>query len=328
MLPPFTTSEEFRALRERPEPWLDGLRWIVARHGLGGGEWSLLPGGSNVAFANTVYVVKLYAPRWLREFEAERVLLGAVEGRLAIPTPPLEAAGRLAQWGYVVMGRLRGRAAVEVWPSLASAERASIARELGRALAGLHALRVPALDALGPAWTDELQARLPGWAQRQREQGAGELWIERAREVLERQSAWLRAQTSVPVHADVTDDHVLLVQHDGSWQPSGFIDFADALLAPPEHDLLGPCTHWFPDDAASQGAFLDGYGLPAARRGADLAERFLALALLHRFVRLPHMARRLTEPAPHALDALLREIYAGAFADAGRTDAPVGLTAP
>lgn len=309
MLPTFTTPEAFEALRRERAPWLDGLTWIAERHGLEGERFELVPAGSNVVFASRSWVVKLYAPRWRREFDAERHLLEAVEKRLGLPTPPLEAFGRLVGWGYLVMGRLPGVPASDVWAEIPRPEQARLLSEVGAALARLHALRIPTLEGLGPSWPDLLAVQQTRWIAGQQEQGAPAAWIAQATRLLTSVQPSLATGPVVPAHADVTIEHLLVERHGGGWRPTGLIDFADATLAPAEYELLGPLTHWVPDDADLQRAFLDGYGWPAAARTAAMGQRFLALALLHRYVRLPHASRRLEEDTPEAFAAVVRGLY-------------------
>lgn len=309
VLPAIPSPAAFEALRLQREPWIAGLTWIAERHGLGGERLELVTRGSNVVFASASWVVKLYAPPFLREFHAERLLLEAAERRLGLATPPLEAVGHLVGWGYAVQGRLPGVSAREAWPEIPRAQQARLLAELGAALARLHALALPALERLGPTWPDLLAQQQGTWRAGQRAQGASEAWIAQAAALLARTLPALLAGSTVPVHADVTHDHLLVERHGDEWRATGLIDFADATSAPAAYDLLGPLTHWVPDDPALQQALLDGYGLPRAERSQALAERLLALALLHRFVRLPHVARRLVDDTPEALAAVLRGLY-------------------
>jgi hygromycin-B 7''-O-kinase len=218
-------------------------------------------------------------------------MLEAVERRLGIPTPRLEAAGEIDGWGYLLMERLPGRGAGDVWREVASAERERLLAALGEATERIHRLEVPALAAIGPAWDSFLPSRRTGWRAAQRTQGLPERWIEEGGAFLDAIGDALASEPLVAVDADVTWEHLLLVRDGAGWRPSGRIDFADAMLAPVEYELVGPCSHWFPADRRLQGAFLDGYGLPAASRTAATARRFLAAAMVHRFLDLPRAVR-------------------------------------
>ena len=95
-------------------------------------------------------VLKLYPGAFEHGYQTERRVLEAIEGRLPVPTPRLEHAGEFDGWGYLLMERLRGQPLTSAWPR-ASAQRRRLAAQLGEALAALHAISAPELDALGPA---------------------------------------------------------------------------------------------------------------------------------------------------------------------------------
>jgi hygromycin-B 7''-O-kinase len=286
------------------------MREVCRRHGLDASLLEPMPVGSNVVFAAGTRVVKAFAPFWPREHDAERALLRAVEGRVGVPTPALEAEGELDGWRYLVLGRVGGRPVDEVRSAMSAEDDAHVLRQVGGALRRLHAIEVPGLRALGPAWPELLQAQRAGFRKEQRLRGLSPEWIELAEAWLSTVFAGLPREPVVAVHADVTWENVFVERRpgDGRWEVTGLIDFADATSAHPEYDLVSPTSHWTTGRADLYGAFLDGYGLPPSDRTPALADRLLALVLLHRFARLGRITAAIPPGPAEGRREVLRDV--------------------
>lgn len=72
----------------------------------------------------------------------------------------------------------------------------------------------------------------------------------------------------------------MLVEHD---RITGLIDFAEAREGPAEYDIAAVGLFVTSGDAAAFRAFLDGYGVPEARRGKPLMRRLMRHTLLHEY---------------------------------------------
>lgn len=312
LLPPAPTRAEILAYLRAPDGWGPAMRAIAARHGLPTAELTPLPLGSNVVFAAGPTVVKLAPPAWAREVEAERLVLGAVDGRLAVPTPALVASGDLDGWPYVVIRRMPGRQAGEVWTRVPAAEQASLLEGLGAALAGLHRLDVPGLAALAPTFGEVLAVDAAARRARHVGYGLSPAWIE---EIEARVAPLLPALAALPrvtMHADLTWDNVLLVEEGGRWRVSALLDFADAIVAPAIYDLAAPAFHWTTGRPDLWRAFLDGLGALAWPAGASRATSVLAACWVHRFVNLEETRmRRCPPPGPRTLPGLVAGLCPG-----------------
>ncbi|MEV7228818.1 phosphotransferase [Polymorphospora sp. NPDC051019] len=233
-----------------------------------------------------------FAVKWSANDSAAGLV---IPGRFAVVAPGTVADvvrtrdGRL--WTEVAGRRLSVTRWVTGTPALQGPLRREQWTAYGRLLARLHRLPVDddlraavpaeaydpsrwvrAFDAADHAVTgvgrgaDEIQERLAeGWAA-----GRGKLVEVRDRAV--RLAAELRRRTDlpapVPCHADPHLGNVIATGD----QSVVLIDFDDAVLAPPERDLMfvlgGGVLPFAPATAAQQGWFLDGYG--AVEPDADL----------------------------------------------------------
>lgn len=251
--------------------WMPMVRHVARVHDLPEpGALSVgTPGSHPVFTAAAGYVVKFYAPHWPHNVAAEARAYAALEYGRDLPVPKRWAEGALYRdgerwpWPYLVTTRIPGRSVGELREALGREDLSSVARELAPVLRGLHHLPLPC-DAPDTAWQERL-ARLRGEAvgHRQREGG----WPESVLSGLPRylEEAWRLPAPLRLVHADVTEDHALLVPGGGGgWRLSGLIDFADSFIGDPAYDLVALYLSLLHCDAQALGAFLQAYGPEAA----------------------------------------------------------------
>jgi hygromycin-B 7''-O-kinase len=291
LFPPVESKPAYSALLRAPGALRAGVVEIARRHGVAVASLEPLAIRSNPVWASGSRVIKAVPPLWPREARAERAMLEAVEGRLGIETPRLDAAGEIDGWGYVVMSRIEGRSAEDVWERVPEPDRRLAFEDLGRALARLHALVVPDLAAI-ERWPDVVATQRAAWAATQRERGLSEAWVAEGEAFLSRAVAEVAGLPTVPVHADLTWEHVLFRERDGRWRATGLLDFADAMQAPRELELVMPSSHWIPGRRDLVRAWFLAYGLPESALSDALSDRLLAFALLHRFLRVPEELAR------------------------------------
>lgn len=128
-LPEIRTHDDWRIERAKREQWIAPLAAIALRHGLPAPTLSdLQSAGDIVAFAGERHVLKLTAPLFRAEQLAERAVLAALSGSVEVGAPELVATGELEGWPYMVLSRIRGVPAAEVWPDLAELQRAEVLR--------------------------------------------------------------------------------------------------------------------------------------------------------------------------------------------------------
>jgi hygromycin-B 7''-O-kinase len=247
LLPP---PEAVDRLRHRAATWMPAAAHIAARHG--GGDLRLVAEGSNVVFAlGEDRFLKLFAPQFRAEREAEQVALETARARLSVAVPALLAEGSLEGWPYLVLGRVEGVPARHRWAELPRRARMRALERLGALVAELRALDPAGLPADWESYAAMLRRTA---VDRQRRLGAHPGLLAELPALLARPPA---PEPPVFLHADLTDENVLL---DGDGRVCAVIDFGDARSGPAAYELVTPLMQLAGPDAALAGALLRGAG--------------------------------------------------------------------
>lgn len=252
------------------------------------------------------HVVKLFPPEEGSFFNAERAALTHIDGRLPIPTPRVIAAGERGQWYYIVMTRLSGSSLAEAWPTIEVRDRFRLVREVGAALAALHATVTGELAPLAVDWPRFMDAQRASCRDRQAAKGLAAPWVDAVGDFVER---WAPSDDGrrVLLHTEVMREHILVHRRDGAWHIGGLIDFEPAMLGAPEYELAAVGIFLTCAEPGLLGALLEAYG---AEVDDELPLRTMAYALLHRYSNLRWYLERL--PAPDEvgdLESLARKWF-------------------
>lgn len=253
------------------------------------------------------HVVKLFPSTQRSYFDTERAVLPRIESLLPIPTPRLVAAGEYGTWLYVVMTRLSGHSLAEAWPEIEIGQRPALVREVGEALAALHA--IPA-DEVAPAaidWSEFMEAQRASCRDRQLATRLPRPWVDAADDFLAR---WMPKDdgSRVLLHTEVMREHLLVDRQEGSWRISGLVDFEDALRGAREYEWACAGIFLTCGEPGLLQALLDGYGV---RPDEELPLRCMAYALLHRYSNLPWYLKRLPARGREGdLESLARSWFA------------------
>ncbi len=186
-------------------------------------------------------VLKLFPPFLRFQWEAERLALGLVHGRVGVATPALRHEGEHDGWTYLIMSRLAGASLDDVWPSLDEADRCDLLAQIGALIAEVqHVPPGPLLD-LQPSWADRLRDQRAGCVARHRERGLPAALLDGIDAFLDRTADALPAGApQVLLTGEYTPENLLVARDHGRWRIIGMIDFGDATTGPAEYDLLGP----------------------------------------------------------------------------------------
>jgi len=285
--------------------WRAAIELVARRHGLFPCELEPYEKGETVVWRAGEHVIKLTSPECAYQIEAEVGCLGAVAGKLPVEVPRLFAHGELEGFPYVVMQRLGGRPLAEVWPRLDAEQRRRLAGDLGRLCHALHALPPPGFR---PDWESFFRSCRADLPERQRRYG-GPLPLLEAIEPFLRRVGPLDDGPLVPLHTEVLDQHVYVVEEGGTVQLSGLIDFADARLGPYEYEFSGVIEFIFRGEPGLLREFLLAYGLPEARLTSAYSETLLAWSLSHRFTQLRRLLAVIAPRAPESLEALAAILF-------------------
>jgi hygromycin-B 7''-O-kinase len=287
-MPEVETLDDYRAIYHRDDVWRPAIDEIRSRHGISGEACRRGPDGTHVVyFSGESHVVKLFVPLFERDFEAERLVAGRLGGRLGLTTPEILYDGEIGGWRYLVMTRVPGRPLKEVWSRTADTDRRGVVVTIGETIAQLRALSVAGLDELAVDWTAFVRRQIETGADRQI--GSRVTW-DPAVEI----PAYLRSVPELPSEhfepvlllADMTDEHVLVTEHGGSWRAVSYVDFGDAMVGHPDYELVAPGLTVAAGDGRLLRALLVAAGYPESRLNEALGRRLMAYTLLHRYVRL------------------------------------------
>ncbi len=273
------------------------------------------PGTCAVLIVDKTAVIKIFPPPLANDFARERAVyrLPGLDLPLA-PTLLVEGVWRdRVEWPYLVFSYLPGRAWREALPAVPPAARAAIMHDLGRAIRSVHDAPLPIAGSWPSraAWGTFLKQRLAQLPQELRLITSLPDGVIGDIEAALAKTEWFAASPCL-LHADLTEDHLLVNQTNGHWQISGLIDWADAEVGDICYEWIalwfGMCRRrvelWH--------AFQTGYN-PARPSGYPDIDRLTAFTFLHRFgtgilndVLGPDEQRALT-----GLGALQRALFPG-----------------
>lgn len=282
--------------------WRDVMLLVCRGHGIPAAGLAPERSGSDVVWGTPAHVIKMTAPDWREEIEAERDLLVHAGGeQLAVATAAVVGSGTLSGWPYIVMTRVPGTALSEVWPKLRRDERLALARDLGKMVAGLHAVPPPP----DGRWPEFLARQRAGLSERHRD-APGDLCAALESYV---EGTPLPPRDPVLLHTEVLDEHVLLERRGGAWHPSGLIDFADGRVGHPFYEFGALVEFIFLGEPGCLRACLEAYGCDPASLDEVLSRELFVWYLLHRFGTLSRLLGR--DPAFRAgsLDDVRRRFF-------------------
>lgn len=258
-----------------------------------GGKVERFASGSVPVFAvGDEHVVKLFPAEEGAFFNVERAALTRIGGTLSIPTPLLVGAGERGRWLYVVMTRLSGRSLSEAWPTIGTQDRYQLMRDVGIALAELHAIGTDDLAPLSVDWPRFVEAQRASCRERQLARGLAAPWVDAVDDFLAR---WTPSTDGplVLLHTEIMREHLLVESRDGRWHISGLFDFEPAMLGSSEYELASVGLFLTCAEPGLLRVLLDAYG---ADVDDELPLRIMAYTLLHRYSNLRWYLERLPVP--------------------------------
>jgi hygromycin-B 7''-O-kinase len=186
--------------------------------------------------------LKVFGPTVERQFHVERAVLRTIEHDRAIPAPRIVAEGEVGDGlPYLILTEIPGSTAEVVWDNLSRSEQLALARDFGTISAAIHRLPQQALAAVEQQFggrrehIQAAQARLSAQIE-----ATTTLSTQRCHEMIRflEGEAWTYLN-GLPklAHCELAHNHLYLSQESGTWQVTGFIDWADAMIGPPEWDV-------------------------------------------------------------------------------------------
>nr|WP_244440694.1 aminoglycoside 3'-phosphotransferase/choline kinase family protein [Bradyrhizobium oligotrophicum] len=240
--------------------------------------------GTNLVLAlNDGLILKIFPPFYRGKFQSERATLRVLARRLAdIATPELLHEGEHGGWSYLIMTRLDGIPASDVWPQLPEPDKERLLRQVGQVIASVQRVPLGELLTLGPRWSDFLREQLAGCYARHQRLGLPPALLAQLGGFLQDAAGMLPAN---PQPVILTGEYIpenFLVARDGEgWRVRGLFDFGDVMVGFDEYDLLGPSAFMAAGHPGRVRALFEGYGFARDDMTWQLKRRLLALMLLH-----------------------------------------------
>jgi hygromycin-B 7''-O-kinase len=287
--------------------WRQAAAIICARHNLSHASLRRSRQGENIIFfVDQRFVIKIFAP-FRQCYLREKAALEFANGKLGIETPATLHAGEIEGWSYLVMTRLSGFPAREVWFEVGERERIEIVSCLGAALRNLHEHAPPLSDsALNRDWRGFIGRQAQTCVERQRACGANPEWLESLPAYIGARLQLLQAEREpVLLHGDVHLDNLLLAQENGCWKISGLFDFGDSLCGFHEYEFVAPGVLMVQGSRQLQREFLLAYGYQESELDLNLRARLMLLTVLYECSDLRKYAKRLI---PEAVNFTLDEL--------------------
>jgi hygromycin-B 7''-O-kinase len=289
------------------EVWQQAAAMICARHHLSHTSLRRSPQGEHIIFyVDERLIIKIYAP-FRRNYWREKAALEFASGKLGLETPAILYAGELEGWSYLVMTRLAGFPAREVWSEIEMRQRLNIVSHLGVALKNLHNHPAPlSQPALNQDWHGFLERQARTCVERQRVCGANPEWLESLPDYINERLELLPAEYEpVLLHGDVHPGNLLLAQENGRWKIAGLFDFGDSLCGFHEYEFVAPGVLMVSGNGELQRALLAAYGYQESQLDSSLRARLMLLTVLYECSNLRKYALRL---APEAVNFTLDEL--------------------
>jgi hygromycin-B 7''-O-kinase len=308
-LPPAATDEAFTTVCQDETALRPGVERLCRRLGVDEPRLTRFAVGSRPVYAAGDVVLKLFPPVDLDGCRAEAAVLGAVQGKLPVPTPRVHARGEHDGWGYVLMSRLPGVALDTVWDRVSAQERDGLADLLGDTVAALHEVPPPEIPGWWPAdWGAFVARRRADCISEQRSSGLPEPWAGQLDDFLD--MVTLPARPPVLLHTEIMSQHLLVTESAGGWRLSGLIDFEPAMRGEREYEFVAVGVFVARGDARFLTRTLTAYGYGHDQLGPELRQQLLAWGILHRHSHLAWWMRHLPGPSETTLSALADRWFA------------------
>ncbi|MCB9432806.1 MAG: aminoglycoside phosphotransferase family protein [Ardenticatenaceae bacterium] len=247
------------------------------------------PGTCAVFVVNEGTVVKIYPPMLPHDFARECEVYQQLTGRLA-QMPRLLGSGVYRDqldWPYLLLSFCPGEPIRELYQQLERYSERQLGQELGEMLREVHATPLASLQAFDTrpaAWHRFLRRRQAAIGDELRQRGSlPPQVIAEVEQFLATMMPLLCADERLCLlHADLTEDHLLLVEENGRFSISALIDWADAEVGTVGYEWValwyGLCNRNLPLFRSILGSYD-----PAIALNAAFGRRMLAYTCLHRF---------------------------------------------
>lgn len=292
-LPLINSFEEFEELKQNYKLFEDVVKTILVQHNLPVKSLTLFSEGTNIVFSyDNKLVIKLFPPVHQDQFDSERLILKALDGKLSVKTPVLKHEGKLAGWPYLIMTQLEGTLLETLWHNLDQNNKLVIMQELGSLIKEVHSLPTQGLESIDCHWKLFIENQIMGCIENHKVKNLSASLLQQIPAYIDRvKESIFNIEQPVILTGEYTPMNFLVTNIDGIWHIAGLIDFGDAMLGHYKYDLLGPGAFLIQGDTELLTAFLSAYGFVPNELNEELSQQLTALMLLHKYSNLEIQVR-------------------------------------
>jgi hygromycin-B 7''-O-kinase len=228
-------------LDERPlEFWLPTIEVILSQHQVEKKTVQRISNGSNALFdIDNEYIVKLVPPNWDYQGMSELAsltLLNRAEysKNLSLAVPKMIGFGRVDNWFYVIMTKLKGLSMATVWPELNTTQKLPLVKQLGHFMTELHQITSAQAFTPDPSlnvdWPEYIKGLISDSVPRHARKGVSPELITQISDYLQAADSDFNDSHAVFIHMDLHPWNLMVEKQHGHYRLCGVVDFGDALV--------------------------------------------------------------------------------------------------
>ena len=274
----------FPAFRADAARWLPMARDIASSHGVVWSDPVVFATGTNLVVGlGRRLILKIFPPLHRSQFISERGTLRILAGQLHIEVPEIIAEGVRDGWPYLIMTRLSGVVASEVWSDMPEADKERVLRQVGETIARVQHVPPGELLQITPSWADVMRRQIAGCRERHQRLGLAPKFMDGLDDLL-RDARELIPAAAPPVIlvGEYIPENFQAARERHGWYVSGLFDFGDVFTGFGDYDLMGPSAFMSAGRPNRVRSLLKGYGYVTADIQDRMKRRLMALMLLHR----------------------------------------------
>ena len=278
-------SQGLASLRREPARWLPAALDIARAHALPSTDPHVFAGGTNLVVGlGGELVLKIFPPLLRHQFEAERLSLVLLQGRLSVEVPRILVEGEREGWPYLAMTRVQGATGEEVWPTLDDASKERLIGRIGEVIAEVQRVPPGQLVRLEPQWEPFIERQIAECRAHHELLGLPAKFLAGLDDYVRDAAPFIPRRISpVILTGEYIPENFILRRDASGWHLAGLIDFGDVMTGWGAYDLLGPGVFLAEGRPERMRRLLHGFGYADADIDPALSRCLFALCLLHRY---------------------------------------------
>ncbi len=243
--------------------------------------------GSSLVFSVGSRFLKLTPPFFGDSLAAEINATKLIGNQLPFHIPLIVADGAVQDWKFVITEAVPGVAAKDVMKKMTPATVIEFAKDIGQIIKAIRTLSIAGFERDFGTWDKYLASQLKNQKSIHLARGNSEAWADSISNYVNLHKGLLENLGEAKlIHADLNHEHLMMDERDGRWRIVGVLDFADAMNAPVEMELVLPILCFFKGNVLAQRELVRASGAEFALLSSNYSELMMTLTLQNRFIAL------------------------------------------